>query len=71
MLPAELATFSEENQAEVEKVQELVMAVEEREPSLKALSGVMVWSAKRQFWLIAVLHKARICSIKMIGLQQF
>lgn len=39
----ELATLSEENQAELEKAQELVMAVEEQGPSPKALSGVMVW----------------------------
>lgn len=49
MLPAELATLSEENQVELEKVQELVLAVEEQGPSPKALSGVMVWSAKREF----------------------
>lgn len=47
MLPAELATLSEENQAELEKVQGLEMAVQEQGPSPKALSGVMVWSAKR------------------------
>lgn len=71
MLPAELATLSEENQVELEKVQELVLAVEEQGPSPKALSGVMVWSAKREFWLIAVLHKASTSSIKMTRLQLF
>lgn len=54
------------DQAELEKLQELVMAVEEQGPSPKALSGFMVWSARRWFWL-----KARTRSIKMIGLQQF
>lgn len=43
----ELATLSEGNQVELEKVQELGMAVEEQGPSPKALSGVVVWSAKR------------------------
>lgn len=38
------------DQAELEKLQELVMAVEEQGPSPKALSGFMVWSARRWFY---------------------
>lgn len=46
MLPADLSTLSQERQVELEKVQGLVMAMEEPGPVEKVLSGVRVCSAE-------------------------
>lgn len=46
MLPTDLPTLSQEHQVELEKVQGLVMAMEEPGPLEKVLSGLRVCSAE-------------------------